>query len=327
MELRPCHPVIQPILTNLQPNQVSPSFAAQTRRGAICGNSPFWPAPSMTLMTLGRPEPVLPDIDKERMLEVDNMTLASFKPFQRNGHPPTSSPEQSHPQSPFTPPIYGRRKTLDPIHITGDRSGLNHPASPSASLLEDRRQSAPSPRHAIPRRGSGDTGYAMSRRNSRDAGHPYLRRGSGDTGAEALVVPMRLCRSSDPLKLPSGTEIWWPVHTNCEIKVHVFIASAWPATSERLTRCFNLLQLQASKSTSSRTLNPRTNISCLTPGTVLPVPGDNPTPEIAHGRRFSTASALSLVSNGSPISVCRASQNEFSAERISTFVPSQLRIL
>ena len=131
---------------------------------------------------------------------------------------------------------------------------------------------------------------------------------------ETLVAPIRLGRPLEPLRSPTGIEIWWPAVSAGNVKVHVFISSWLFANPEKLTRTFDLPQLHAD--TARNAEERRTSVvSCPTPGTILPIPGDTPSHDVAPRRRFSMASPHTPTTS-TFVSGRKTYQNEFPPEPI-----------
>lgn len=291
---------------------------------------PAWSAPPFITVPR-RPEPLIPDITRERMFEIDGITLAALRPFEKHAKA-ASNPPQPPPPSPAdqsalhnTPSpvlLHDRRKALSLAQLithgneagvgggrcdAGGRSGNNGngtvispPALAAAFGYSLRRQSAPSLRHVTSR--------------------PRL----ATLPTETLVAPIRLGRPLEPLKGSSGIEIWWPATSAGSIKVHVFISSWLFANPEKLTRNFDLPQLYASTapepSTDEKSLSPSptwrgVTVSCPTPGAILPIPGDTPSHDIAPRRRFSNASPHTPTISAF-VSGRKTYQNEFPPEAI-----------
>lgn len=271
----------------------------------------------------GPPRPVLPATDEERVSEIDHQALANLRSFESQplAHSPngisgvpvrpldTTLPILSLVQSPSTS-LEGRRHTVISLSSPiGLHPGFNSPASPNVAGPARRRRSAPSIGAALR--------YARSRRGSLEPG-------------THCVVPKQLDRPPTPVKLPCGTEIWWPAQPNGEVKVHVAVISR-SGVAEKLTKCFDPVQLQTSlllHGSSTQTLASDQTTSYPAPGAVLPVPGSlprTPSPVVSPGRHFSFACSPSPISPRSPRSGRRASHHEFQGEYIGVLLSGVLR--
>lgn len=245
----------------------------------------------------GRPEPIFPDVRKERMFEMDGITLAALKPFEKKDLSPSPSLSLEKPgfQQSSSTPLYRRRKTLSPSALNIRSPGSSSPMAPKATIASIRRQSAPILRLNSPRVSSGGV-----RTNS-------------------LVSPIRLSRPSEPFKSPSGTEIWWPGSSKGGIKVYVYISSWASAYPERLMRTFDLPQVYAAAKGSGlgegEAQCSESIISFPTPGTILPVPGDSPTQAIAPRRRFSSVSPYTPTTSAF-VSGRKTYHNEYLAQAV-----------
>lgn len=306
--------------TSLRPIRTDPkSLFAPLERITSVTNTPVWSACPMSAVS--RPMPILPNSNDERMLDVDDQALATLNSFNSNsrlspvpqqeqpiqtwslGHGASPTLNQPTLLSPFSATSEGRRHTLaSPSQVGRLHSDLLSPVSPYAADFGGRRRSAPS--------------------NVAVFKHAHTRRPSPEPGTHQ-IVPKQLNRPSSPVELTCGSELWWPVQPNGEVKVHVGITSR-AGMAEKLTRCFDPKQLRKATSHSSADVQmpkPESSRSCPAPGTVLPVPGSTPqTPlsAMSLGRRFSICSSLSPTSPRSSISGRRGSCNEFPAEYIST---------
>ena len=292
---RPNSQPLQPLQTTC-PN--SPNrHAIQARRIFLYAGSRLGSAQSPSFKLIGRPQLMLPDINKERMFEMDGATLAAFRPFETYSGP-SPSPPLDLPALQSESPIqsYGRHKTTSPVgdhNSPSDDSSLALPFPIGGSF---RRQSAPSLRHISPR------------------ARPEISHG------HTLVAPIRLSRPSHPLKVSSGTEIWWPARSTGGIVVHVFISSWLHAYPEKLVKSFDLSQLQAAAQDSGVTGEDSpvggSSIPCLIPGAILPILGETLMQDVAPRRRFSIPSPHAATSSA-PIYGRKTYQNEFAAEVIS----------
>lgn len=79
---------IQPIQTTTK-NYSYPQNGSQPVSDALCLNpaAALWPVtspPSVTSTFTHYPEPLIPDVNKERMFEMDGIALAAFRPFKKN---------------------------------------------------------------------------------------------------------------------------------------------------------------------------------------------------------------------------------------------------
>lgn len=297
---------ITPLRTDLARVPVS-----QARRAPRSDSLPVRPV--CPVSACGRPRPVLPSTDEERVSEIDHQALADLKPFDSQPSPcsvhmsfgSSTRPLDASFSSPSLQPLNtfneGRRHTVaSPTSATGPWAAFDTPVSPAAARLAGRRRSAPSTgvwlRHAQPRRGSHESGTHR-------------------------VVPKQLDRPPTPLILPCGVELWWPVQPNGDIKVHVAVTSR-SGVAEKLTKCFHPAELHASAlppTPAAGTLSSDGPGPFPAPGTVLPVPGSSPqTSPLAAlpGRRFSIAASPTVMSPRSPRLGRRNSNVDFSGECI-----------
>lgn len=237
----------------------------------------------------GRPEPLIPDVNRELMFEIDGLTLAALRPFNRHTKAAPVPLPPPPPSSPAVQPAWRLHRSPSMPHdhrMTPYPTDLNsHPAFG----YMPRRQSAPSLRQVTSR--------------------PRL----ATLPTETLVAPIRLGRPLEPLRSAAGIEIWWPAVSAGNVKVHVFISSWLFANPEKLTRTFDLPQLHAP--TAKEAEERACVVSCPTPGTILPIPGDTPSHDVAPRRRFSMASPHTPTIS-TFVSGRKTYQNEFPPEPI-----------
>ncbi|VUC37731.1 unnamed protein product, partial [Clonostachys rosea] len=240
-------------------------------------------------------QPVIPDTGLERMLEVDDLTLAELRPFHQTKT--DTKLAQSWRYDKFF--YESRDSAISPRKTdNGSSRRTNHGKTFDFSVPGRLASSAPSP---------------VVERKEREV---------------ALVAPMHLARPSCPPKLHSGEELWWPMNDKGDIRIHVYLCTSAPSSAQQLVRCFNLRDLfgremlpaldSLGKPSSHGTRG-------LRPGAVLPVPGRSVASEFPR-RSPSTYSPFHPASSCTPIPLRRSPSN-YPAERISPELATKLPIL
>jgi hypothetical protein len=316
-------PIIEPILTDRL------AFDTMQRRGGISLDTPTWSA--HPLSALYPPEPVLPDVNEERMSQIDEQILATLRAFDSHAlagphvydkadrlyqsdavrrEPPSVGPSPLH--TPSTTALDGDSLASATSTVFSFRSGSedSHTLSPYSA---GRRRSAPSVGEVSP--------MTLSRPGSRKEAEHWYSGTDIAANADAWVVPIHFSMPPNSLNVPGGAELSWPVLPDGNVRVRVLVSPAL-GHPETIARSFNMEEMRASAlerpTLGGGLLDTGFDIPCPAPGTVLPVPGGL-SPNFASspmGRRFSAAPLLSPSSPRSSTSIGRVCRHELPAEPI-----------